>query len=163
MRREQILKICLNHALTSDIEYKKKDDKSWEFVVNDFSEGELEANVFSLRFKNKEIAEEFRTAIDNALSGSSTEAAPNTPVATISSNDKPLPLYQPKLTKTKNIIKTSSLKTPDEDKENHQTEGFTFKPSSGQKENVQANLFGAKQTVFGQTEGEFANAHCNLM
>lgn len=157
MRREQILKICLNHALTSDIEYKKKDDKSWEFVVNDFSEGELEANVFSLRFKNKEIAEEFKAAIDKALTGSSTESASNTPVATISVDDKPLPLYQPKLTKTKNIIKTSLLKTPEEDKENSKKGGFTFKPSA-QKENVQANLFGGKQTVFGQTEGELVNA-----
>lgn len=69
MRREQILKICLNHALTRDIEYKRKDKQSWFFVVNDFSEGTTELEQFSLRFKTEEIAQEFKCAIDDALSG----------------------------------------------------------------------------------------------
>lgn len=70
MRREQILKICLNHTLTHDIEYKPKDTKSWHFVVNDYSEGELESLVqFCLRFKTEEIAQEFKKAIDDALNG----------------------------------------------------------------------------------------------
>lgn len=69
MRREQILKICLNHALTHDIEYKPKDSKSWHFIVNDFSEGEVELEQFCLRFKNEEIAKDFKSAIDNALAG----------------------------------------------------------------------------------------------
>lgn len=153
MRREQILKICLNHVLTADIEYKKKDDKSWEFVVNDFSEGELEANVFSLRFKSKEVAEEFKATIDKALSGSATEIVPRTPDPK-TPEDNPLPLYQPKLIKTKNIINASLLVTPINDKASSpKKSGFSFKPSS-QKEHVQANLFGGKQTVFGQTEGK---------
>lgn len=154
MRREQILKICLNHALTPELEYKKKDEKSWEFVVNDFSEGELEANVFSLRFKNKEIADEFKEAIDKALSGKSVDSTQNTPVVSSDPNEKPLPLYQPKLTKTKNLVKTSLLKTPNQ--ENNQTSGFSF-TSGPQKENVSANLFGSKQSVFGQSnkDGKF--------
>lgn len=69
MRREQILKICLNHALTRDIEYKPKDSKSWHFVANDFSEGEMELDQFCLRFKSEEIAQEFKRAIDDALGG----------------------------------------------------------------------------------------------
>lgn len=70
MRREQIHKICLNHVLTSEIEYKPKDAKSWQFVAIDFSEGALEPDHFSLRFKSDEIAREFRAAIDGALAGS---------------------------------------------------------------------------------------------
>lgn len=69
MRREQILKICLNHVLDRDVEYKRKDDKSWHFVVNDFSEGELSLEQLCLRFKTEEIATEFRKAIDDALNG----------------------------------------------------------------------------------------------
>lgn len=69
MRREQVLKICLNHALTPDILYSPKDDKTWLFAANDFSEGELSLQQFCLRFKTKEIAIEFKEAIDNARDG----------------------------------------------------------------------------------------------
>lgn len=69
MRREQIQKICLNHALTNDVEYTVKDPKSWQFVVNDFSEGAFELDHFSIRFKTDEIAKQFKQAIDDALAG----------------------------------------------------------------------------------------------
>lgn len=69
MRREQILKICLNHVLNDEVEYKVKDDKSWHFIVNDFSEGEVELMQFCLRFKTSEIAQEFREALRDTLAG----------------------------------------------------------------------------------------------
>lgn len=69
MRREQVLKICLNHALTPEIQYSPKDDKTWLFAANDFSEGELSLQQFCLRFKSKEIALEFKEAVDNARDG----------------------------------------------------------------------------------------------
>ncbi|XP_031625678.1 E3 SUMO-protein ligase RanBP2-like [Contarinia nasturtii] len=69
MRREQVHKICLNHILTSDIEYKVKDPKSWQFIANDFSEGTYELDNFSLRFKTEDISKDFKRAIDAALSG----------------------------------------------------------------------------------------------
>lgn len=69
MRREQILKICLNHILDRDVVYKVKDDKSWNFIVNDFSEGEVSLEQLCLRFKTPEIAQEFKKAIDDALNG----------------------------------------------------------------------------------------------
>lgn len=68
MRREQVFKICLNHVLTDEVVYSSKDDKSWLFVVNDFSEGTLELMQFCLRFKNHEIAEEFKSKIDEIIS-----------------------------------------------------------------------------------------------
>uniref|UniRef100_A0A182IYJ0 Uncharacterized protein n=1 Tax=Anopheles atroparvus TaxID=41427 RepID=A0A182IYJ0_ANOAO len=80
MRREQVLKICLNHALTEDVCYSKKDDKSWQFVANDFSEGAFEVMNFCLRFKSADIAQEFRDAIGDALSGKLTGS--NSQVAT---------------------------------------------------------------------------------
>lgn len=69
MRRDQIHKICLNHKLTSDIEYKPKDSKSWQFIANDYSEGTYELDNFCLRFKTDEIARDFKKAIDDALAG----------------------------------------------------------------------------------------------
>lgn len=67
MRREQVHKICLNHVLTRDIVYNKKDDKTWLFAAADFSEGEIDHCSFCLRFKTAEVAEEFMKAINDAL------------------------------------------------------------------------------------------------
>lgn len=72
MRREQILKICLNHALTDSVEYKPKDEKTWLFSAADYSDGEISVRQFCLRFKNAEIALEFKKAVDDALSGKET-------------------------------------------------------------------------------------------
>lgn len=69
MRREQILKICLNHVLTKEIEYTPKDTKSWAFAISNFVDGETETGNFCLRFKNEEIAKGFKTALDNSLGG----------------------------------------------------------------------------------------------
>ncbi|RZC37236.1 E3 SUMO-protein ligase RanBP2, partial [Asbolus verrucosus] len=73
MRREQIFKICLNHILTSDVKYLLKDDKTWLFSAPDFSEGEIANEQFCVRFKNAEIAQEFMKAVNDALSGSSSD------------------------------------------------------------------------------------------
>ncbi|CAG9803980.1 unnamed protein product [Chironomus riparius] len=67
MRREQVHKICLNFFLTTDIEFKRKDNQSWTFGANDFSEGEYELRSFAIRFKSKDICDEFKKAIDSAL------------------------------------------------------------------------------------------------
>lgn len=67
MRREQIHKVCLNHILSGEVEYKIKDDKNWLFSVGDYSEGEVEVRSFCLRFKTHEIATDFKQAIDDAL------------------------------------------------------------------------------------------------
>ncbi|KAJ0181271.1 hypothetical protein K1T71_003356 [Dendrolimus kikuchii] len=61
--------ICLNHALKSEITYIPKDDKTWLFAANDFSEGEFSLDQFCLRFKSKEIALEFKEAVGRALAG----------------------------------------------------------------------------------------------
>ncbi|XP_028175103.1 E3 SUMO-protein ligase RanBP2-like [Ostrinia furnacalis] len=71
MRREQVHKICLNHALTAEIIYKPKDEKTWLFTANDFSEGELKLQNFCLRFKNNDVATQFKDAADKARGGSS--------------------------------------------------------------------------------------------
>ncbi|XP_070509299.1 E3 SUMO-protein ligase RanBP2 [Chironomus tepperi] len=67
MRREQVHKICLNIFLTAEVEFKRKDDQSWTFGANDFSEGEYELTSFAIRFKSKDICDAFKKAIDDAL------------------------------------------------------------------------------------------------
>jgi len=71
MRRDQVLKICLNHYLTpqlvSQFRRKEKDTKSWTWAAQDFSEGELESMTFALRFKTPEISTDFKQAIDDAV------------------------------------------------------------------------------------------------
>ncbi|XP_050349584.1 E3 SUMO-protein ligase RanBP2-like [Nymphalis io] len=67
MRREQVHKICLNYAVGPDNMYKPKDEKTWCFVANDFSEGEIVLQKFCLRFQNKDLALQFKDVIDKAL------------------------------------------------------------------------------------------------
>lgn len=69
MRREQINKVCLNFFLVKNFELIPKGDNSWTFAAVDFSEAELEPTTFAIRFKNKEIAEGFKDAVESALSG----------------------------------------------------------------------------------------------
>lgn len=66
MRRDQVLKLCLNHCLLPEVEFKPKDEKTWLWNAADYSEGEIEYMQFACRFKNSEIATDFKKAIDNA-------------------------------------------------------------------------------------------------
>lgn len=60
------MKVCLNHWLTSEIDYIVKDEKSWLFSAYDFSTGEITPQQFCIRFGKKNVAEEFKNAIDDA-------------------------------------------------------------------------------------------------
>lgn len=71
MRREQILKLCLNFYLTSEVEFIRKDNNSWTFKAVDFSEEAMEPTNFAIRFKNQEISSEFKEAVEDALAGTS--------------------------------------------------------------------------------------------
>lgn len=96
MRREQVHKICLNHALTDDIDYQPKGDNSWHFVANDYSDGTVELLQFCLRFKTADIAKSFKTAACDALSGKLTAPAADSTavikngIANLSSDDQQL-------------------------------------------------------------------------
>jgi E3 SUMO-protein ligase RanBP2 len=69
MRRDQVLKICLNHSLNPALLaiMKEKDPKSWTWVAQDFSDGELTTMTLALRFKTAETAQDFRTAAEEAV------------------------------------------------------------------------------------------------
>lgn len=69
MRRDVIHKICLNHALTEDIDYQPKGENSWHFVANDYSDNTVELLQFCLRFKTAAIAKDFKQAAAKAVYG----------------------------------------------------------------------------------------------
>lgn len=66
MRREPIMKICLNHFLSSELIFTQKDDRSWLWFAPDFADGQLSNEQFCVRFKTPEIAAEFKKAIESA-------------------------------------------------------------------------------------------------
>lgn len=66
MRRDHVLKLCLNHLLSTSLEFTPKDEKTWLWNAADYSEGEIEYMQFACRFKTSEIAEGFKKAIDDA-------------------------------------------------------------------------------------------------
>lgn len=105
-RRDQILKISLNHVLTSDIEYTPKDTKSWQFSISNFVDGETETGSYCLRFKNEEIAAAFKTALDNSLAGTAEPLAPNAAVSA------PAPARQPAAITTGDEQNIAKLQLP---------------------------------------------------
>ncbi|KAL6255296.1 hypothetical protein P5V15_013636 [Pogonomyrmex californicus] len=66
MRRDHVLKLCLNHMLSVELEFTPKDEKTWLWTTADYSEGEIEYMQFACRFKTSEIAADFKRAIDDA-------------------------------------------------------------------------------------------------
>ncbi|KAG9100320.1 hypothetical protein FRC06_004262 [Ceratobasidium sp. 370] len=80
MRRDKTLKICANHYITSDMKLQPNvgSDRSWVWkVAADISDGEPSAETLAIRFANKEIADEYKVAFENAqAAASSTETPP---------------------------------------------------------------------------------------
>ncbi|XP_076639687.1 E3 SUMO-protein ligase RanBP2 isoform X2 [Colletes latitarsis] len=66
MRREQILKLCLNHFILPTMEIKPRDEKTWIWTAADYSEGEIRHTLFACRFKNSDIANNFKKVMDDA-------------------------------------------------------------------------------------------------
>lgn len=66
MRRDQVLKLCLNHFLNPELIFRVKDKKTWLWIASDYSEGRLQEEKFAIRFKDEEIAAQFKQAIDKA-------------------------------------------------------------------------------------------------
>ncbi|OQR69815.1 hypothetical protein BIW11_04285 [Tropilaelaps mercedesae] len=78
MRRNQVFKVCLNHYLTREITFTRRDDRSIGWSAIDFAEDEPEPTLFALRVKNKEVCDgliETLTAIQSELTD-----MPNKPV-----------------------------------------------------------------------------------
>lgn len=69
MRRDKTLKVCANHLVAPEYELTPNigSDRSWVYSVTaDVSEGEPEAQTLAIRFGNKENADKFKEAFDDA-------------------------------------------------------------------------------------------------
>ncbi|XP_076018006.1 E3 SUMO-protein ligase RanBP2 isoform X1 [Genypterus blacodes] len=62
MRREQVLKVCANHLITTTMNLKPLagSDKSWRWLANDFSEEDANLEQLAAKFKTPELAQEFK-------------------------------------------------------------------------------------------------------
>ncbi|KZP00026.1 hypothetical protein CALVIDRAFT_595451 [Calocera viscosa TUFC12733] len=80
MRRDKTLKVCANHAITSEIRLQPNvgSDRSWVYKVSaDVSEGAPTAETLAIRFANKENADSFKSTFEAAqVSNAAIAAAP---------------------------------------------------------------------------------------
>lgn len=76
MRRDQVLKLCLNHVVNASLEITSKDDKTWMWSAADFSDGEVEYMQFACRFKTPSIADEFKKSVEAACESESSQPTP---------------------------------------------------------------------------------------
>lgn len=58
--------MCLNHLLTPELQFGKKDDRTVLWSATDFSDGEPAPYQFALRLKSAQVAEEFLAAVESA-------------------------------------------------------------------------------------------------
>jgi len=69
MRRDKILKLCANHAITSDMKLQPNvgSDRSWVWkVAADYVENEPTAETLAIRFANSENAQQFKLKFEEA-------------------------------------------------------------------------------------------------
>ncbi|XP_078514252.1 E3 SUMO-protein ligase RanBP2-like [Lissotriton helveticus] len=68
MRRDQVLKLCANHRITSDMNLKPMTgmDRAWIWTAHDFAEGEGKTELFAVRFKLQDVADSFYQAFSAA-------------------------------------------------------------------------------------------------
>eukprot|EP00475_Leptophrys_vorax_P041499 TRINITY_DN78252_c0_g1_i1.p1 TRINITY_DN78252_c0_g1~~TRINITY_DN78252_c0_g1_i1.p1 ORF type:complete len:197 (-),score=45.85 TRINITY_DN78252_c0_g1_i1:247-837(-) len=82
MRQQKTLKICANHTLLPSLSLAEHagSDKAWVWHAQDFSDGELKTELFTMRFGSPESAQKFKSAFEDAqekmkaLLGTSDEA-----------------------------------------------------------------------------------------
>lgn len=68
MRRDQVLKVCCNHQLLSQMEFKfmNNNPKALTWCAKDFSEGVITPETLAIKFGTSEIASNFLKIIKNA-------------------------------------------------------------------------------------------------
>ncbi|XP_029460448.1 E3 SUMO-protein ligase RanBP2-like [Rhinatrema bivittatum] len=62
MRREQVLKVCANHWITTTMNLKplSGSDRAWMWLASDFSDGDARLEQLAAKFKTPEQAEDFK-------------------------------------------------------------------------------------------------------
>ncbi|XP_033743786.1 E3 SUMO-protein ligase RanBP2-like isoform X2 [Pecten maximus] len=84
MRREQVLKLCANHKLTTAMKLvpMANSDRAWCWTAMDYAEGELKTERLAVRFKNPDQAQLFKQAFEECQEEiqKQEQKAPSSPV-----------------------------------------------------------------------------------
>ncbi|XP_053561416.1 E3 SUMO-protein ligase RanBP2 [Bombina bombina] len=66
MRREQVLKVCANHWITTTMNLKplSGSDRAWMWMASDFSDGDAKLEQLAAKFKTPEQAETFKNKFE---------------------------------------------------------------------------------------------------
>ncbi|KAM4699561.1 E3 SUMO-protein ligase RanBP2-like [Discoglossus pictus] len=66
MRREQVLKVCANHWITTTMNLKplSGSDRAWMWLASDFSDGDAKLEQLAAKFKTPEQAEAFKNKFE---------------------------------------------------------------------------------------------------
>jgi len=68
MRREQVLKVCANHKITSQMELKahQGSENAYIWSAIDFADGEAKHEILCVKFKTSDIAKRFFQQFNDA-------------------------------------------------------------------------------------------------
>lgn len=89
MRREQVLKLCANHRLTSDLVFEIQDEKQVRWHAEDYSEGSGSHELLAARFKTENEAKLFKKECENAVAILKSEPATSKPQTKTTTDQKP--------------------------------------------------------------------------
>jgi Ran-binding protein 1 len=97
MRQEKTMKICCNHyiAPATEMTVHQDTEKACVFTTNDFAEGEVQENTYTMRFKTADIVRKFMDAYkaaqktNAALAAEGGDAAPPAAPAENAAEDVP--------------------------------------------------------------------------
>lgn len=69
MRREQVLKVCANHYISSEMKLTplSSSDRAWCYMAQDFSEEEVKIEKIAIKFKDTDKAQEFRSVFEDCI------------------------------------------------------------------------------------------------
>ena len=68
MRRDQVLKVCLNQKIVPEIKFEIQSDKYIQWIANDFSEGKTVQETLLAKFKNESDALKFLSELNKIKS-----------------------------------------------------------------------------------------------
>ena len=89
MRREQVLKLCANHQITSQMELKPHQSTANAYIwsATDFADGESHHETLCVKFKTDEQAKKFLNVFNDVKDNSSKKSGDLPAVGKISLND----------------------------------------------------------------------------
>lgn len=81
MRRDQVLKLCANHAIAGDMKLTEINPKSVTWMAVDFSEDQARSELLLARFKDAEELGKFKVEFEKAVKHAQTKSSPQKSVA----------------------------------------------------------------------------------